>query len=102
MEKVLETYAGNRTLGNGEMFVMGNYYCPLMLLLLWMASIGLLICTFWYCKFVRSETVTTFDSSSFELQEVSVLQHNKGCTCLDCLHRQLNQELELKNTTKGN
>ncbi|XP_041633087.1 uncharacterized protein [Drosophila kikkawai] len=92
MEKLLETYSGNKTLSNGDMFVMSNYYCPLLMLLLWMASIGLLICTFWYCKFVRSETVTTFDTSSFVLREM----HIKGCTCLDCLHRQLNQDMELK------
>ncbi|XP_043064123.1 uncharacterized protein LOC122320103 [Drosophila ficusphila] len=80
--------------------MLSNYLCPLLLLFFWMVSI---MCTCLCCKFVKSETSTTYDSNIFEMQEVHILGpdvlHAKACACLECLHRQLAKEMKLKNNT---
>ncbi|XP_016973892.1 uncharacterized protein LOC108040793 [Drosophila rhopaloa] len=101
IQNILGVFAKNTSLSNGELPMVSNYFCPLILLFIWIVSICILICTCVYCRFVKSETFTTYDSNSFEMQDVHILEptlkHVKGCACLECLHRQLAKELEKKN-----
>ncbi|XP_016953070.1 uncharacterized protein LOC108026607 isoform X2 [Drosophila biarmipes] len=99
MQRVLGILSEN-TSSKGEMPMVSRYFCPVLLLVIWMVSLTILVCVCLCCKFVKSESITSYDSNSFEVQEVRVLEptfkHVKGCACLECLHRQLAQELDRK------
>nr|XP_017105778.2 uncharacterized protein LOC108131418 [Drosophila bipectinata] len=96
MQKVLDVYRGNGSLSDAELSTVSHIVCPLLLFFIWIISIGMMVCSCLYFNCVKSKT-TTYDSSSFELQEVHVLDpsyHVKDCACLGCLHRQLANEMK--------
>ncbi|XP_052839295.1 uncharacterized protein LOC128254314 isoform X1 [Drosophila gunungcola] len=101
MQNFLGLLAGNTSISDGQLSMVSNYFCPLLMLFIWILSLCFLVCTCVYCKFVKSETFTTYDSNSIEMQDVHILEptfnHVKGCACLECLHRQLTKEFEKKN-----
>ncbi|KPU75683.1 uncharacterized protein Dana_GF27660 [Drosophila ananassae] len=100
MQKVLDVYRGNGSLSEADVSMVSHILCPLLLFFIWTISICMMICTCLYCNCVKSKELKTYDSSSFELQEVHVLDpsvyHVKDCACLGCLHRQLANEIEIK------
>ncbi|XP_044251948.2 uncharacterized protein [Drosophila takahashii] len=99
MQNVRRIFAGN-TSNKGEWPMVSSYFCPLLMLVLWLITLCILVCVCVCCKFVKSETFTRYDSNSIEMQDVHILEptfkHYKGCACLECLHRQLAKELDLK------
>ncbi|XP_033154664.1 uncharacterized protein LOC117137370 [Drosophila mauritiana] len=101
IQNILGIDDGKASLGAGELPMARSFFCPLLLLILWIVSLSILGCICVCCKFVKSESFTSYDSDSFELQEVHIVEptlgHVKGCACLECLHRQLSKEFEQSN-----
>jgi len=117
MQNVLGIFSEN-TSPKDQWPMVSSYLCPFLMLIIWIASLcknlinfstihskvviplAILICICVCCKFVKSETFTSYDSNSIEMQEVRILKpnfkHFKGCACLECLHRQLVKELDMK------
>ncbi|XP_016927794.3 uncharacterized protein [Drosophila suzukii] len=99
MQNVLEIFSES-TSTKGQWPMVSSYFCPFLMLIIWIASFSILICICVCCKFVKSETFTSYDSNSIEMQEVRILEpnfkHFKRCACLECLHRQLAKELDMK------
>ncbi|EDW60439.2 uncharacterized protein [Drosophila virilis] len=113
VDSILDIYAGNGSnrrsatvdLDDSEEDfettpIVPTYIYPYLLLALWVACISCIICCCLYCKCQQADNMTAYNSNSFELQEVHVLDHPlphvKGCVCLGCLQRQVAKELQLK------
>ncbi|XP_041675639.1 uncharacterized protein LOC108107498 [Drosophila eugracilis] len=98
---VLDLYSGNTSLNQAALPIANSFFCPLLLVFLWIVSLCILVCICMCFKLVKSETLTSYDTNSFEMQEIHILEptfkHVKGCACLECLHRQLAKELEMEN-----
>ncbi|XP_043643796.1 uncharacterized protein LOC122613617 [Drosophila teissieri] len=98
IQNVLGIDGRNASTSRGELPMASSFFCPLLLFFLWIVSLIILGCICVCCKFVKSESFTSYDSDSFELQQVHILEptlgHVKGCACLECLHRQLSTEFE--------
>ncbi|XP_026836372.1 uncharacterized protein LOC113564293 [Drosophila erecta] len=87
IQNVLGIDGRNASTSRGELPMVSSFFCPLLLFFLWIVSLIILgfICV--CCKFVKSESFTSYDSDSFELQQVHILEpalgQVKGCACLE-------------------